>query len=795
LSTNRTFARRGGLLRLHSADARVRARASGRYTKEHFRTCTVGARPGGSAPAQARDIHYGAVTDADLIACDRLQWTGQVDASGNCYASLLRTSGSLAVRAEAAWALNDKQAANNWFKEAMRENPDDVTTRVRWGDLYADSHQDAEAMDIYREALERDGHHEFALLGAARVLAGSFDDAASAFLKPLLSEPTTSDGARLGAFLLSARIALENGNRDEALATLDDAAEIVTRNDWPPLEIYALRAAADLLNNVADSDWTAKSLAYNPYYGGIYEVPAHFYVITRRYRAAIDLYQKAVDIEPGLASAHEELGVNLLRDNQVSRARTHLVTAYNQDPFSPVAVNTLRLLDSFENFTLINDPEIPDDRGLVPVTFRLHKEEAAAIAPYATRLARDSIEEFTDRYDFALREPVIIEMYPDHEDFAVRTAGMPGLGILGATFGYVVAMDSPSGRPPEQFQWGTTLWHEMAHVFTLEASNHLVPRWFSEGVSVFEEWRSGPNPGVRIPLSVYTAINDGRLLPVAELDEGFLRPTYEGQIIVSYMQAGLVCQYIDQAFGARALGTLLYKYRDGLQTAAAIEEVLDITQEAFDRDFEQFVRSEHGAILDNIEDWARTQMSIEHKISEDDWTGIVELAKHLLDLLPAYVEPDSPYLSLAAAYDELGQRQQAIAALEKFWRRGGYSPEALKRLAGWLYEEGRGALAIDVLQSVNLVDPLDQELHGGLGDMLLEAGRADEALTEYSIALALDPHDKATANYRMANAYHQLGNDKESQDFLLQALDVAPNFRPAQRLLLDLMRAGSDNQN
>jgi len=101
-------------------------------------------------------------------------------------------------------------------------------------------------------------------------------------------------------------------------------------------------------------------------------------------------------------------------------------------------------------------------------------------------------------------------MYPDHEDFAVRTAGMPGLGILGATFGYVVAMDSPSGRPPQQFQWGTTLWHEMAHVFTLETTHHLVPRWFSEGVSVFEEWRSGPNPGVRIPMSVYVAMQEDR---------------------------------------------------------------------------------------------------------------------------------------------------------------------------------------------------------------------------------------------------------------------------------------------
>ena len=102
---------------------------------------------------------------------------------------------------------------------------------------------------------------------------------------------------------------------------------------------------------------------------------------------------------------------------------------------------------------------------------------------------------------FELKEPVVVELYPEHDDFAVRTSGLPGIGLLGVTFGYLVAMDSPTGRADADFHWGTTLWHEMAHVFTLEATNHLVPRWFSEGVSVYEEWSTGPLPGRHIPLT------------------------------------------------------------------------------------------------------------------------------------------------------------------------------------------------------------------------------------------------------------------------------------------------------
>jgi tetratricopeptide (TPR) repeat protein len=743
--------------------------------------------------ADARSIHYGAADHPDLLVCDRLHWRGQLGDANDCYRQLLQSDAPPAIHAEAAWALDDKQLANRLFRDAAAAEPDNAAIKVRWGDLFADSHQDGEAMNIYREALQADSANAFAFLSAARLLVGGFDDAANTYLEPLLSDATKHSGARAAAWLLVARVSLENSNMAQAVDALDTAEQLLDDSDWPPLELYALRASLDLLNNVTESRYTAMSLEFNPVYGGIYALPAHFYVITRRYREAIDMYQKAVDTEPGLAAAHEELGINLLRDNQMSRARKHLEIAYDEDPFSPQAVNTLRLLDSFDNFRLINDPDKPQP-GLLPITLRLHDEEAAAIAPYAIKLTRDSIAEFTERYGFELQEPVVVEMYPDHEDFAVRTAGMPGIGILGATFGYVVAMDSPSARPTSQFQWGTTLWHEMAHVFTLEATGHLVPRWFSEGVSVFEEWQSGPTPGVRIPMSVYSAMQDDKFLAIAELDEGFIRPTYDEQVIVSYMQAGLVCQFIHEKFGAEKLRSLLFSFRDGLQTADAIEAVFDMSPSAFDSEFEVFVEAQHGVILDNLDEWHRSHQSIGGLVEEEDWEAVVELARHLVELMPNYVEPDSPYIALAHAHVELDQHDEAVSALEQFWRSGGYDPATLKRLGEWLNDAGRRSLAIDVLSTVNLVDPLDQDLHGRLGDLLLDENRSAEALTEFAVALALDPHDKATAYYRMAQAHHALGNRQASQEQLLLALDVAPNYRPAQRLLLEVMRADTGNE-
>ena len=87
---------------------------------------------------------------------------------------------------------------------------------------------------------------------------------------------------------------------------------------------------------------------------------------------------------------------------------------------------------------------------------------------------------------------------------------MPGLGALGVTFGEVVAMDSPSARQPGDFNWGATLWHEMSHVFILTATNHRVPRWFTEGLAVHEEGERSPEWRNRVTPEVKMCIRDSQ---------------------------------------------------------------------------------------------------------------------------------------------------------------------------------------------------------------------------------------------------------------------------------------------
>ena len=327
----------------------------------------------------------------------------------------------------------------------------------------------------------------------------------------------------------------------------------------------------------------------------VYEQLAHFEIMRRRYREATTLLRRAVEVQPDLWSAHAELGSNLLRLGQIDEAREQLTAAYSGDPYSPTTVNSLRLLDRIDQFDVSSTPVAVAGDSYV-VRLRLHRSESSVLEPYAIDLMQQGIATFSRRYGFKLQEPVTIELYPDHDDFAVRIAALPGIGLLGVTFGYLVAMDSPSGRASGDFHWGSTLWHELAHVFTLEATDHRVPRWLSEGISVFEEWRTGPTPGVVVPPDVITAFSEDKFLPVSDLDEGFIRPSYPNQIQVSYVQAGLICLFVEQRWGFERLSTLLHQFdRANVTTAAAVQATFKMAPADFDKEFDAFLQSRYGA--------------------------------------------------------------------------------------------------------------------------------------------------------------------------------------------------------
>jgi tetratricopeptide (TPR) repeat protein len=127
-----------------------------------------------------------------------------------------------------------------------------------------------------------------------------------------------------------------------------------------------------------------------------------------------------------------------------------------------------------------------------------------------------------------------------------------------------------------------------------------------------------------------------------------------------------------------------------------------------------------------------------------------------------------------------------LLTLGEYAHRGGRDPQALRTLAAAWYAAGRHDEAIEVLDSINYIAPFDASLHGELGDWLLQAGRPADALAEYRTALALNPPDGPSAHLRLARAHYGLHDLPAARREVLAALEIAPNFRPAQQLLLQL---------
>src|SRR5579864_180205 len=491
-------------------------------------------------------------------------------------------------QAEALWKARDYQGANAVFRELVKARPSNPDYRVRWGRLYLDHYQPDEAARLFLEALEIKKDHPGGLLGLALVAADKFD-AKSAELaeQALVADPKLAE-----ARVLLARLALEDADSTRAAEEADKALDISPTD----LDAMAIHACIDWLGDKAETPWIGRILAQNPHYGHVYELAGHFFVINRRYEEGIAYYRKAIATQPDLWTAHSQLGITLMHLGYEEEARSELEACWRNQYQDLPTKNTLMLLDTYKNFvTYRTDTTI----------LKLGKNEAELLRPYFESEMKRALATYEKKYGFKLDRPVQLEVYPNHEDFAVRTLGMPGLGALGVTFGYVVAMDSPSGRRPGDFHWASTMWHELSHVYVLSATHHRVPRWFTEGMAVYEETAVSPEWGDRLDPHVIGAIQQKKLLPVAELDRGFVHPTYPTQVVVSYFQAGRICGFIEHQWGYAKLLAMMHDFSTDATTPQVIEKELEMKPEEFDKKFLAAIDTETKTVVDVFDDWKK----------------------------------------------------------------------------------------------------------------------------------------------------------------------------------------------
>ena len=702
--------------------------------------------------------------------CQKLRYHGHLAEARQCFTGLTASNDPY-LRAEGWWGVERYKEANDQFRLAVKQNDKKPEYRVRWGRFFLERFQPADANKLFTEALAQNDKDANAYLGLARVAAESFGKKAVEYAE----KAVTLDPKLVEAQELLAYLALEDNDVEKAKKEADKALGISSE----ALDAMAVRATIEWLDDKPGTEWQDRIFKINPVYGQAYSTAGHFFFLNRRYVEAIKSYRKALELNPRLWEARSELGLNLMRMGDENEARQQLEQCYKNDYKNSETVNSLRLLDSYKRFKTFKT---------ATTILRLDKKEADLLEPYFQSELNRAVQTYQKKYKLTLNVPVQLEVYPDHEDFAVRTMGMPGLGALGVTFGNVVAMDSPSGRPPGTFHWASTLWHELSHVYVLTATNHRVPRWFTEGMAVYEETAIAPDWGDRLDPEAIGAIKDKKLLPVAQLDRGFVRPSYPSQVVVSYFQAGRICAYISQKWGYDKLLAMMHSYAALKTTPQVVQENLGMSTEQFDKEFLAWLDAQTKNTVEHFAEWKKAAKDVHADLQAQKYDQVIKEGGRIRDFYPDFVEAHSVYESLAESYLAKGDKTAARQQLEKYSSVGGRNPTLLKKLATLDEEAGEKTKAAAALERLNFIYPLDEEAHRKLGDLLLGQNNVQGAVREYQAVVAAKPLDQALSHYQLAKALRLAHRADDAREQILLSLEAAPGYKPAQQLLLELSK-------
>lgn len=690
-----------------------------------------------------------------------------------------------------------REANDVYLRQANRLSPDDPYINTFWGELLADKYELSDALKSFQIALKADENNVAARTGMARLML----EGNPAEAKTAVEEILKINAKYVPAHLLAAEIALDERRRDDAKASIEEALKVNPNH----LRALSLRGAVAFLEG-RDADFERQAqevLKLNPAFGEVYRTAGDHAARNYLFDEAVALTKRAQSVDPANAKINADLGLHLMRTGDESAARASLETSFKGDAFksNTLTLNLLTLLDELDKFETITDGKI---------VFRFHPDEAAVMREYALPLAKEALATLEKLYQFEAKGPILIEMFPKHDDFAVRTLGLPGMiGALGACFGRVVTLDSPRARKPGEFNWGETLWHEMAHVITLQMSNNRIPRWLSEGASDFESRRKRTEWAREMEVPFVQALEEDKILKLADLNEGFSDPR---TISLAYFQSSLVVEHLIQAYGEPKYQEFIRSFARGLETPDAMKAVFGASIDEIQKSFDAFVAKRSAALRSALErpettektsleelktlaselpDSFGVQMQLGIKLNEaGDKAAAIQAFERAAKLIPWAVGENNPHRYIAQIALEQKDNERAIQALEALLAVDHSDVEAARRLASLVASGNDPARAERAYQRVVDVDPFDAEAQLALGRLALERKDSGIALRALRAALAAKPADRVTVHTDLAEAYLLAGDRALAKQHTLNALEIAPTFDRALDLLLRINEAG-----
>ena len=720
---------------------------------------------------------------------------------------LVFSSEDVGMVALASWLMDNFHDANSLFNESIRANPNNLEAHVLWGDLFLEKYNASDAERSYQEALEINSRYTPALVGIARVVGDE-----RALQRALAINPNFVPALETYGQLL-----MMNSREDEAQNYFD---QVLALNPESLKTLSTLAAGAALKEQSEEYErYRARVEAFSPnnpqFLGDIADAFGNNYL----FEEAVEYARAAIEADPQYWQGYTLLGSNLIRLGVEEEGKASLEIGFENDPFNVMTSNMLKVFDTLEGYTTQESGH-----------FKVHMSEndAHILWPYLEPLLEESWDTLTVKYGFEPEGPILIEIFENTEDFAVRSVGLPDIGpLVGICFGKVITLISPDTLSAN---WQEIVWHEFMHVITLQMTNNRMPRWLSEGISVWEEREGRSYWGRSQGLDLVRAASEDKLLHVAELNSGFSGARNSADLGFAYFQSYLVVDYISENYGFDKLVELVKQYAFIKEDSERFSEVFNLSLDEFDRGFRLwidqrveeinlYVHSEdmpdegdghgHGirenssAILAELYNNASLKQHMRSRIDENErdfqahlQLGIVLFkeenfteAKISLErayaLLPAYTGYPSPALVLSQIYEKEENREAQLQWLEILLENLQHDYDSAMILADAALEEGNFEKTAYYIDRAIQVDPYRSDVHKLKALYADRINDSDLAVTEYEVLMRLEINDPVEAHTKLAEAYLRNGQAAKAKQNVLYALEIAPSFQRAQQVLLE----------
>jgi tetratricopeptide (TPR) repeat protein len=727
---------------------------------------------------------------------------------------LVFSSEDVGMVALASWLTNNFHDANSLFSEATRANPNNLEAHVLWGDLFLEKFNAVDAERSYQEALDVNSRYGPALVGIAQVVG---DERA-------LQQALTINPNNVVALETYGQLALLNGRESDAEGYF---ARALALNSESLKSLSTLAAKAALEDRQADlAEYQQQVDAFspnNPYFlGDIADSLGKNYLFTE----AVAYARASIEADPEYWQGYTVLGGNLIRLGEEVEGKANLEIGYENDPFNVMTSNMLKVFDTLDTYATLESEH-----------FKVHMSErdASILWPYLEPLLEEGWDTLTAKYGFEPEGPVLIEVFEKTEDFAVRSVGLPDIGpLVGICFGKVITLISPDTLSAN---WQEIVWHEFMHVITLQMTGNRMPRWLSEGISVWEEREGRSYWGRSQGLDLVRAAQQDKLLHVADLNDGFSGARSNADLGFAYFQSYLVVDYIAQAYGFTKLVELVDQYAVVKEDAARFQEVFNLSMNEFDSGFQTWVeqrveeinvyvhsedtpdegdghghgvRENSSAILAELYNNISLKQHMSNRIQENvrDFQAHLQLgivlfkeesfteAKTSLEfahnLLPSYTGYPSPALVLSQIYEKEGDQALQLRWLEVLLENLQHDFSSAMLLAESALETGDVEKTAYYLDRALQVDPYRGDVHELKARYAQTIGDTELAVTEFEVLMNLNVTDPVEARTNLAQAYLDNGQNEEAKRNILYALEIAPSFQRAQQVLIRAIEGGSD---